>query len=106
MMELKSSAVLLDKEVQIGDKTISVYGLAHLKSFPQSRHLGKYMLQAVRDIAEQDNKYCVVGFCSDKVLPFYIKCGWFKVGDKWDHGDHNIIASKDIEDLKVPEDWW
>lgn len=105
MLELKSSAVLLDKKVKIGETTVSIYGLAHLKSFPKYRHLGKYMLQAVCDIAEKDKKYCVVGYCSDKVLPFYLKCGWFKVGDKWDHRDHNIISSKDIKDLQVSEVW-
>ena len=35
MLELKSSAVLLDKEVKVGKTTVSVYGLAHLKSFPK-----------------------------------------------------------------------
>lgn len=101
-MEARVRAFLLDKEVIVNGEKIQVYGLARFSVEPRLKELGRHVIRGLEEIAYNDRKHCIVAFCDDGVLPFYMKCGWHTVGKK---DKLNIISSIPLENIEVNEKW-
>jgi hypothetical protein len=95
--------VLYHKTVQVGGKPLDVYGMGRFSVEPRKLGVGTYLVHAMEEIARRDGKACLLAFCDDSVLEFYIrKCRWFTCGR---HGKLNIIASMPLQDVVVTETW-
>ena len=74
-IRFRIAAILLDKEVMLSDRTVKVYGLSHFRVHPRGENIGTICVKYFEEAARRDDKYAVVAFCDDGVLPFYLKCG-------------------------------
>lgn len=94
---------LYHKTVQANGVPLQVYGMGRFSVEPRRLGIGTYLVKAMEEVTRRDGKACLVAFCDDSVLEFYIrKCRWFKCGR---HEKLNIIASMPLQNVVVTETW-
>lgn len=74
----KIQTQLLEKEVEVNGRIISVFGMAHFRVSPKRIGIGRRALKLYEDFCEHP----IIGFCiDDNIVSFYIKCGWTVCGE-------------------------
>ncbi len=100
-MKFLAKAALLDKIVVIDGKPTKVLGLASFRTEPRGQGIGRHSLRAMEEIAAKRGTI-VMCFCLADVLPFYLKCGWHKVG----MGPTKFfLSSQPVFNVTVPEEF-
>lgn len=94
---------LYDKTAVIDGQTVRVYGLGRFRVSPKHLGMGTHLIKGMEEMATKFGRYCVLAFCDDSLLDFYIrKCGWCVCGRS---GNLNIIASVPVKTVVVTETW-
>jgi len=103
-MRVKIWTQLLDKRVLIDGEMRDVYGLSDFHVRPSRRGIGKYCLQAFKELAKKDGKYCIVGFCDTESMlrEFYVKNGFYYYGK---YGEKYLFSSIPVRSIEVNETW-
>jgi len=102
-MWVKIWAQLLDKTVIIDGEPRLVYGLADFHCRPSRKGMGTHALRAFEDMAKQDHKYCIVGFCdTEEILQFYLKAGYHY---QFVYQNKYLFTSIPVENIEVMEVW-
>jgi len=71
-------ANLIDKEVTVDDKKMSIIGIANFRVKPKRKGVGRHMLEVFKEFYDKP----IIGFViDDNILTFYLKCGWFECGE-------------------------
>jgi hypothetical protein len=102
VMNVGIRAKLLEKEVTIDGKKRQIYGLASFNVSPRPRGLGKVLCREFDRLAQEDGKYCVIGFAFDEVAGFYEKCGWYNCGKK---DKKTAYSTRPIKTLEYDGEW-
>ena len=101
-MNIRVRARLLEKTVIIDGKKQEVYGLADFYTKPTRSGIGAYCLKAFDAMARRDKKYCIVLFCDDDVVQFYLLSGYYFLGK---YKGKNMFTSIFVNNIKPTEKW-
>ena len=95
-------ARLLEKTVIIDGKEREVYGLADFYTKPTRKGIGTHCLKAFEGIAKRDGKYCIVLFCDDDAVQFYLLSGYYYLGK---YKGKNMFTSIFVDTINPIEKW-
>jgi len=102
-MNIRMRARLLEKTVIIDGKERKVYGLADFYTKPTRMGIGTHCILAFNNIARENGKYCIIGFCDDKdTLDFYVRSGYCPCGM---YEGKYVFISKYVKSIKLTEKW-
>ena len=76
---------VLRRTVTVGGWAVAVGGMTRLITVPQQRNRGLGTLaldHAARFITDELGLAFAMGFCVDRLIPFYRQRGWHEVGDR------------------------
>ena len=76
---------VLRRTVMVNGRAVAVGGMTRLITIPQQRNLGLATLaldHAARFITEELGLAFAMGFCVDRMIPFYRQRGWHEVDDR------------------------